>query len=181
MTSDESRGVKWQRLFNLQLFAVVHAGHRLADRKLIGFEELAGEPFVVLNRDQTIRKIFDDACVRHAMTPTIAFEGAAVPTLRGLIGARLGVGVLPPSTTPNSEIVEIAIDDEELTRPIAIGWMTHRYLPPSAAAFRATAIASYGLPEKHFQRPDTETQMKHESATHLHDWTAEPHDELAKH
>ncbi|SON62194.1 HTH-type transcriptional regulator GltC [Mycobacterium simulans] len=147
MTFDEWPGVKWHHLFDLQLYAVVDRDHPLAKRKVIGFEELAGQPFVALDRDNAIRRIFDDACARHSMTPTIAFEGSAVPTLRGLISARLGVGVLPRSATPQPDIAEIPIDDKELARPIAIGWMSNRFLPPSAAAFRDTAIAAYGMPE----------------------------------
>ncbi|BBX76195.1 LysR family transcriptional regulator [Mycobacterium shinjukuense] len=147
MPVDEWPGVKWHRLFNQQLCAVVHRDHSLAKRKVIGFEELADQPFVVLNCDYAMRRIFDDACARHGITPKIAFEGTGVPTLRGLIGARLGVGVLPPSTTSQPDVVEIAIDDKELARPIAIGWMTNRYLPPSAAAFRDTTISSWELPE----------------------------------
>lgn len=146
MPVDEWPGVEWRRLFNQRLCAVVDREHPLAARELIGFEELAGQPFVVLNADNAMRKIFDDACARHRITPRIAFEGTGVPTLRGLIGAGLGVGVLPPSTTPQPHIVEIPIDDPELARPIAIGWMSNRYLPPSAGAFRDTAIASCGVP-----------------------------------
>ncbi len=148
MTFDESAGVRWHKLFTQRLYAVVDREHELAHRKLIGFEELAGESFVSLDRDHTLRWIFEDACTRHGLTPRIAFEGTDIATLRGLIGARLGVGVLPQAATPSPDTVEIAIDDKELVRPIAVGWMINRYLPPSAASFRDTAIASYGPPEQ---------------------------------
>ncbi|MHA7652808.1 LysR family transcriptional regulator [Mycobacterium sp. ML4] len=143
---DESPGVKWHPLFTERLYAVVDREHPLARREIIGFEELAGEPFVALDRDHTLRRIFDDACERHGVTPTIAFEGPDITTLRGLIGARLGVGLLPKAAIPAPGIVEIAVDDPRLVRPIAVGWMTNRYLPPSAASFRDTAIGSCGLP-----------------------------------
>jgi len=147
LTFDESPGVKWHKLFTQQLYAVVDRDHPLAHRKLIGFEELAGQPFVALDRSHTLRRIFDDACARHAITPTIAFDGTDITTLRGLIGAQLGVGLLPCAAAPPPDVVEIAVDDAQLVRPIAVGWMTNRYLPPSAAAFRDTAIASFGLPD----------------------------------
>lgn len=150
MTFDESPGVKWHKLFTQQLYAVVDRDHPLAHRDVIGFEELADQKFVALDRNHTLRRIFDDACARHDMTPSIAFEGTDITTLRGLIGARLGVGVLPKAATPPPDIVEIAVDDPQLVRPIAVGWMTNRYLPPSAAAFRDTAIASCGLPDQDF-------------------------------
>ncbi|WP_232070681.1 LysR family transcriptional regulator [Mycobacterium lacus] len=148
MTFDESPGVKWHNLFTQRLYAVVDRDHPLASRELIGFEELAGQPFVAFDRDFTLRRIFDDACARHNITPTIAFEGTDMATLRGLIGARLGVGIMPRASTRPPGIVEIAVDDKELVRPIAVGWMGDRYLPPSAAAFRDTAMAACGLPEQ---------------------------------
>ncbi|WP_204081368.1 LysR family transcriptional regulator [Mycobacterium riyadhense] len=146
MASDESAAVKWHKLFSQPLCAVVDREHPLANRKLLGFDELADQPFVVPDRDHALRRIFDDACTRYGFTPTIAFEGSDVATLRGLVSAQLGIGVLPRAATPSPDIVEIAVDDHELVRVIAVGWMSNRYLPPSAAAFRDTAIASAGLP-----------------------------------
>jgi LysR family transcriptional activator of glutamate synthase operon len=147
MTTDEAPGISWQKLFTERLYAAVDRRHPLAQRESIRFEELADQPFVALERSYTLRRIFDDACARHNITPTIALEVTDIATLRGMVGARLGVGVLPRAATPNPDIVEIAVDDEELVRPIAIGWMANRYLPPSAAAFRDTAIALCGQPE----------------------------------
>jgi LysR family transcriptional activator of glutamate synthase operon len=143
MTFEQSQDVTWKPLFTQQLYAVVHREHPLATRQLIGFDEISDQPFVALDRDHTLRKIFDDACSRHGIAPTIAFEGTDITTLRGLIGARLGVGILPCASTPSPDIVEIAVDDKQLVRPIAVGWMANRYLPPSAASFRDSALASY--------------------------------------
>jgi LysR family transcriptional activator of glutamate synthase operon len=151
MTFEQSQDVTWEPLFIEQLYAVVHREHPLATRQLIGFDEISDQPFVALDRDHTLRKIFDDACSRHGIAPTIAFEGTDITTLRGLIGARLGVGILPRASTPIPDIVEIAVDDKQLVRPIAVGWMANRYLPPSAAHFRDSALAAYRTEDQ----PDT--------------------------
>jgi LysR family transcriptional activator of glutamate synthase operon len=143
MTFEQSQDVTWEPLFTQQLYAVVHREHPLATRQLIGFDEISEEPFVALDRDHTLRRIFDDACARHGIAPTIAFEGTDITTLRGLVGARLGVGILPRASTTSPDLVEIAVDDQQLVRPIAVGWMANRYLPPSAASFRDSALASY--------------------------------------
>lgn len=145
----DTPGVHWHELFTQHLHAVVATGHRLASRQLIGLEELADEPFVTLDRDHTLRRIVDNACARHGFTPSIAFEGTDVATLRGLIGAGLGVGILPRAALADPAITEIAVDDRHLVRPIAIGWASERYLPPSAAAFRDTAIETYAGSDSH--------------------------------
>jgi LysR family transcriptional activator of glutamate synthase operon len=141
MTFDHTLDVEWEPLFTQQLYAVVDREHPLATRDLVGFDELAELPFVALDHDHTLRKIFDDACARHSVTPTIAFEGTDIITLWGLIGARLGVAILPRASTPSADVVEIAVDDDHLVRPIAIGWMANRFLSPSAASFRDSALA----------------------------------------
>lgn len=144
--------VQWHTLFTQRLYAVVWRGHRLANRQLIGFGELADEPVVALDGDHTLRRVFDAACRRHGVTPPIAFEGTDIATLRGLIGARLGIGILPRAPVRHPSIVEIATNDAELVRPIAVGWIGDRYLPPSAAAFRDTTIEAYAA--RHPVRPD---------------------------
>lgn len=149
---DNAGDVHWHKLFTQRLYAVVWHGHRLAKRRSIWFAELAEEPVVALDGDHTLRRLFDDACRRHGVTPPIIFEGTDIATLRGLIGARLGVGVLPRAPVRHPGTVEIRTDDEELVRPIAVGWIADRYLPPSAAAFRDTAVAAFADRDPH--RPD---------------------------
>lgn len=153
MAFDDAPGVTWHNLFSQQLYAVVDREHPMAHRDVISFEELADQPFVTLDRNHTLRRIFDDACTRHGIAATIAFEGSDITTLRGLIGARLGIGVLPRAAAPHPDVVEIPFDDQQLARQIAIGWMPNRYLPPSAAAFRDTVIASRGLPTHDSRSP----------------------------
>jgi LysR family transcriptional activator of glutamate synthase operon len=150
ITFEESQDVTWEPLFTEQLCAVVHREHPLATRQLIDFDELSDEPFVVVDPDETQRKIFDAACARHGIAATIAFEGTDFTTLRGLIGARLGVGIIPRAPIASPDIVEIPVDDKQLVRTIAIGWMANRYLPPSAASFRDSALASYRKGDRPF-------------------------------
>ncbi|MGB8405857.1 MAG: LysR family transcriptional regulator [Mycobacterium sp.] len=135
--------IRWHTLYIEQLYAVVGHKHPLARRSHIGLPELADYPFVALDSDHTLRRILDLACNRYGLTPYLTFEGRDIATLRGLIGANLGVGVLPAASPRPSNVVEIVIDDDQLVRPIAIGWVEDRYLPPSACAFRDTALAAY--------------------------------------
>jgi LysR family transcriptional activator of glutamate synthase operon len=55
----------------------------------------------------------------------------------------LGVGILPRAPIASPDIVEIAVNDKQLVRTIALGWMANRYLPPSAATFRDSALTWY--------------------------------------
>ncbi|NGO67414.1 LysR family transcriptional regulator [Streptomyces boncukensis] len=138
---DPGGAVRWHELFEQPLRLAVPRGHRLARRAPVDFAELADEPVVLLTADHTLRAIFDAACERHGVRPRVAFEGTDVNTLRGLIGAGIGLGLLPEEG-PTREVEEVRLADASLVRPIALGWIEDRYMPPSSAAFRETALHS---------------------------------------
>ncbi len=92
MAFDETLDIKWEPLFTQQLYAVVDREHPLATRGSVGFDELADQPFVALNQEHTLRRIFDDACVRHGVSPDDCVRGNrhrhAARTHRCTIGHR---------------------------------------------------------------------------------------------
>ena len=92
MTFDHTLDVEWEPLFTQQLYAVVDREHPLATRGLVGFDELADQPFVVpqsgSHAAQDIRR-----CVRPASRdPDDCVRGNrhhhATGTHRGTIGRR---------------------------------------------------------------------------------------------
>ena len=62
--------------------------------------ELAGEPFVGMKPASGLREETDELAQAAGFSPTLAFEGEAVDTLRGLVAAGLGVAVLPAASPP---------------------------------------------------------------------------------
>jgi DNA-binding transcriptional LysR family regulator len=118
------------------LVVTVPAGHRLAGRRRVRLSELAGEPFVGLKRRFGLRAITDEMCAAAGFTPVLAFEGDEADTLRGLVGAGLGVAVLPTAERPLAHgVVELPVTPRA-TRVIGLVWTSGRRLPPAAAAFR---------------------------------------------
>jgi DNA-binding transcriptional LysR family regulator len=92
MTFDHTPDVEWEPLFTQQLYAVVDREHPLATRGLVGFDELAEQPFVApqpgSHAAQDIRR-----CVRPAWRdPDDCVRGNrhhhATGTHRGTIGRR---------------------------------------------------------------------------------------------
>lgn len=75
--------------------------HRLAERKLIAFEEIADQPLIVPNRrsrphshDLTV-KLFEEA----GLTPRIAQVADEKQTIVNLVAAKLGVAIVPRWTS----------------------------------------------------------------------------------
>ena len=66
--------------------------------------------------------------------PRLAFEGGDVETLRGLVGAGLGVSLLPPSAHPTAGVVELHVTAPRTTRTIGLVWMRDRPITPPVRA-----------------------------------------------
>ena len=131
----ETLDVTWETLYTEQLRIVVARRHRFAARKRLRFAELATESFVAMDTEHTLRHVFDSACRKFGVSPRITFEGTDIGTLRGLVGGGLGIALLPAAPAPRDDVVEIPLSDD-VVRIIGVGWVTDRYLPPAAVAFR---------------------------------------------
>jgi LysR family transcriptional regulator, transcription activator of glutamate synthase operon len=118
-----------------QLVVTVPAGHRLAGRVWVRMAELAGEAFVGMKATSGLREETDELAQAAGFTPTLAFEGEEVDTLRGLVAAGLGVAVLPiAKPSPPQGVVEIPLRPRA-SRGIGLIWASDRPMTPAVLAF----------------------------------------------
>ncbi|NIY67479.1 LysR family transcriptional regulator [Streptomyces malaysiensis] len=80
-------------LLNDRLVGVVPEGHKLAGAGAVGIAELAGEPWIA--GCPRCRGHLVEVCESAGFTPRIDFATDDYPTVVGLVGAGLGVAVLP--------------------------------------------------------------------------------------
>jgi DNA-binding transcriptional LysR family regulator len=132
----DPRGVRWTSLHKEELVIVLPQAHPFATRRSVRLKELSQETFLSLTPGNTLNTIFEKACMEAQFTPKIAFEGMDLGTLRGMIAAGFGIGVLPRSPVRVAGIVEIKLSQPHAFRPLGIGWIDERYLPACAIAFR---------------------------------------------
>jgi DNA-binding transcriptional LysR family regulator len=137
--------VAWSHLLDEELLIAMPQSHRLATKRTVNLRELSSEPFLALSAEHTLRIIFDTLCADSSFLPKIAFEGMDVATLRGLIAAGLGIALLPPSPARFPGIVEIKLSQPRPVRPLGIGWVEDRYLPPCAVEFRKFAVSKFQI------------------------------------
>jgi DNA-binding transcriptional LysR family regulator len=125
---------------------VVPAGHRLAGRESVRLAEAAGEEFVSFEPGIGLRQISDGLCAAAGFAPRIAFEGEEADTVRGLVGAGLGVALLPAASTqfPDPDVAAVAISEPPASRTVGLAWMADRPASPPAAAFRDFALRYRG-------------------------------------
>ena len=145
-------GVTARALDEQRIDLFVPAGHRLAGRGHgarpggIRLAEAADEDFIFMEPGFGLRAITDDMCRAAGFEPRIAFEGEEVDTARGLVGAGLGVSLLPAtiSSLTDPSVVALRIAEPKAVRTVGLAWMADRPLTAPVAAFRDFALGYVG-------------------------------------
>ncbi|MBV9794796.1 MAG: LysR family transcriptional regulator [Actinobacteria bacterium] len=126
----------WQPVQRQRLVLVVPAGHRLAARRQVRLPELAGEDFVTVPAGFGIRSLVDELLASENVTPRrISFEIGDLATIEGLVGAGLGVAVLPDQFAGLSGTTGIPLAAAGAERVVGLTWRTDRALSPAAGRF----------------------------------------------
>ncbi|SDS89556.1 LysR family transcriptional regulator [Microlunatus soli] len=105
------------------LVLLVPPGHRLARSARIDLAEASGETFIGLKPGFGLRSMLADLAAASGFTPTIAFEGDDLHTVRGLVAAGLGVALVPRDRA-GTDAVEIPIAGAAARRRIGAVWHT---------------------------------------------------------
>jgi LysR family transcriptional activator of glutamate synthase operon len=127
----------WLPLQRQRLVLVVPAGHRLAGRARVGLAETAGEDLITVPGGFTFRAQFDELFAAAGTVPRIAFESADLATVEGLVGAGLGVALLPDRFAGTSGTVGVPLTAAGAVRPVGLTWRSDRRLAPAADRFLA--------------------------------------------
>ncbi|MDY0404304.1 LysR family transcriptional regulator [Virgibacillus sp. 179-BFC.A HS] len=142
--------INWARLWREELYVIVPIDHRLAKRKRIRLDEIATEHFIAIKEGNSLRQMTSDFFEEAGIAPTILFEGEEIHTLAGLVGAGLGVALIPEVKGLDfSKIVPLHVTWPTCERSLGLAWMQGRYLSPAAERFKAFVMA-------YFQKQDGE-------------------------
>jgi DNA-binding transcriptional LysR family regulator len=140
-----------QALAEQRIDLFVPAGHRLArQRHGMPLAEAAAEDFIVMEPGYGLRTITDAMCRTAGFDPRVTFEGQEVDTARGLVGAGLGVSLLPATTSSLADpsVAPVRITEPRAARTVGIAWSADRPLTAPAVVFRDFALTYAGrLPE----------------------------------
>ena len=138
----EEPGMIARKLDSQRIDLVVPAGHRLARRRGVRLAEAAAEDFIGMEPGYGLRTITDELCRAAGFEPRIAFEGEETATCRGLVGAGLGVSLLPTTaaTAADPEVVAVRISAPRAARTVGLVWMADRPQPAPVTAFRDFAL-----------------------------------------
>ncbi|MFC6706074.1 LysR family transcriptional regulator [Flexivirga alba] len=89
--------VSWRRLLRQRVQLAVPAGDPLARRQTAAFSDLKDREFVAMARGFGMRQLLDEACTAAGFEPHITVECQELDTVAGLVGAGIGIALLPDS------------------------------------------------------------------------------------
>jgi LysR family transcriptional regulator, hydrogen peroxide-inducible genes activator len=106
-------------LLTERLFAALPPKHPLARRRALSLKDLRSEPFLLLRDGHCFRDTAVAACDRARLHPQIIFESGQFSSLLGMVGAGMGVSIVPQMAIERSlRCRYVRIADDSATRTI---------------------------------------------------------------
>jgi LysR family hydrogen peroxide-inducible transcriptional activator len=118
------------------LFAALPRNHRLSRNKTVALGELRKEPFLLLRDGHCFRENAIAACDRARVSPRVVFESGQFSSLLGLVGAGVGVSLVPAMAVDRrGQVRFVRISDPTATRTIGALTLRGRSLSRAHHAF----------------------------------------------
>ncbi len=120
--------------------------HPLANRDLLTWSDLEGQPLVAVSRTSGNRILLDTALVRAGVRLSWSYEVTHLSTSLGLVEAGLGISVLPKLATPQADhpiIVTRPIQNPEVSRTIGVVRRRGGRIAPAAERFLEMLLGTW--------------------------------------
>lgn len=133
---DLAAGIDLIHLFDDPMYAVMPAGHPLAEKTKLALRSFADEPWMLATSDTCPdARLFLRACHAAGFEPEIALQHDDYPAIIGFVAAGVGVALVPDMVTRTirDDVVVRALDPPPPPRPISAA-VPADYCSPAAAA-----------------------------------------------
>jgi LysR family hydrogen peroxide-inducible transcriptional activator len=118
------------------LLAALPPGHKLAKRRSLSLKDLRSQPFVLLRDGHCFRDTAVAACDRARLHPQIIFESGQFSSLLSMVGAGMGVSIVPEmAIDKKSRCRFVRLDDPAAVRTIGAVTLRGRSLSRAHHAF----------------------------------------------
>jgi LysR family transcriptional regulator, hydrogen peroxide-inducible genes activator len=125
------------------LFAALPQGHKLAKRRSLSLKDLRSQPFLLLRDGHCFRDTAVAACDRARLHPQIIFESGQFSSLLSMVGAGMGVSIVPEmAIDKKSRCRFVRLDDPAAVRTIGAVTLRGRSLSRAHHAFLSHLRAS---------------------------------------
>jgi LysR family hydrogen peroxide-inducible transcriptional activator len=130
-------------LLSEPLFAALPQSHKLAKRRSLSLKDLRSQPFLLLRDGHCFRDTAVAACDRARLHPQIIFESGQFSSLLSMVGAGMGVSIVPEMAIDRkSRCRFVRLDDPAAARTIGAVILRGRSLSRAHHAFLSHLRAS---------------------------------------
>ncbi|MBP2328320.1 DNA-binding transcriptional LysR family regulator [Kibdelosporangium banguiense] len=136
-----AEGLEQAQLLDEQVGVAVPLDHPLAGRASVSVDELAGQSFVTARAGHWQRRLLDRLFAARGRTPKIVCEVDELSAIAELIGAGLGIGLVPGFARRMAiqmPLVWIGVDSPDCRRTLTLFWGVGSDLSAAARTLRAT-------------------------------------------
>jgi len=119
-----------------ELVLIVPKNHRLAGKESVQLHEVAEDPFIFFKPGTALYVLIENLCHQSGFDPKKTFEGFEERTVADLVGANLGVALIPRFSGLDTEKVSVIhVENPECYRTIEMVWKTNGYMSPAVSNF----------------------------------------------
>jgi DNA-binding transcriptional LysR family regulator len=131
-------GMEHVPLLSEDLLAALPPRHPLAGKGRVALRQLAGDPFILMKPDHGFRTITDSLMRKAGIEPRVVFESGEIETVQALVGAGLGVSIVPQMVRRASGLSYAELAQSGASRSLILAWRRRAALSPAAEAMRRT-------------------------------------------
>lgn len=132
-----------------KLYAILPKGHSLGHRRSLLLKELRTEPFLLLRDDHCFRETAIEVCKRARLLPRIVFESGQFSSIMGMVGAGLGISIVPEMALEHrADCSAVLVADEKASRTIGVATLKGRFMSRVQRAF-VSHLRNNAQPRRH--------------------------------
>lgn len=126
----------WNQLKMEELFLAVSTEHPLASRDATELSMAKDEPFISFKDKNLLQIIIQDVCEQAGFSPNVVFKGEDIGTISGLVGAKLGVSLIPDlHIIDKSKVKLLRVTKPVCQRKLGMAWFKDGYVSPVVERF----------------------------------------------
>jgi DNA-binding transcriptional LysR family regulator len=128
-------GLQSRRFLREEIVACVPAGHALAGRERIGFDDILAEPLVLFKQGYYMRELLDEVVRGSGRQPQVVFETNLFSLVRSLIREGVGISTLLRMVVADEPQLVAIPFDPPLSLDLHIAWKADGYLSLANRSF----------------------------------------------
>ena len=106
-------------------------------------KELREDPFLLLRDDHCFRETSIEICKRARILPQVIFESGQFSSILGMVGAGLGVSIVPEmALEQRADCTFVLIADEKASRTIGVATLKGHFLSRVQKSFLQHLLAN---------------------------------------